>query len=150
MSDEAGSCGDVSTGRGALLLPGKVKRVPRVLGGRLHLPGPVVRMTANPHACNDPCRSHCYTFLHFSRPVCSAADRSGTFSDGFFSYGIEPVYNGSTQVTGRQWSAHIWSATLRTCLTSRVPSQDGAHLIRRMPDIRLSPHCPGTKVTFKL
>uniref|UniRef100_A0A674PJG6 ADAM metallopeptidase domain 11 n=1 Tax=Takifugu rubripes TaxID=31033 RepID=A0A674PJG6_TAKRU len=24
----------------------------------------------------------------------------GTFSDGFFSYGIEPVYNGSTQVTG--------------------------------------------------
>ncbi|XP_029692453.1 disintegrin and metalloproteinase domain-containing protein 11-like isoform X1 [Takifugu rubripes] len=40
----------------------------------------------------------------------------GTFSDGFFSYGIEPVYNGSTQ--------------------------DGAHLIRRMPDIRLSPRCP--------
>lgn len=23
-------------------------------------------------------------------------------------------------------------------------SQDGAHFIRRLPDIRLSPHCPGT------
>ncbi|KAF3846022.1 hypothetical protein F7725_003100 [Dissostichus mawsoni] len=41
---------------------------------------------------------------------------SGMFSDGFFSYGIEPVQNGSNQ-------------------------EDGAHLIRRMPDIRLSPHC---------
>ncbi|XP_068193066.1 disintegrin and metalloproteinase domain-containing protein 11-like isoform X2 [Antennarius striatus] len=40
----------------------------------------------------------------------------GVFSDGFFSYGIEPLHNGS--------------------------DQDGAHLIRRMPDIRLSPHCP--------
>ncbi|XP_072298977.1 disintegrin and metalloproteinase domain-containing protein 11-like [Eucyclogobius newberryi] len=40
----------------------------------------------------------------------------GMFSDGFFSYGIEPVQNGSVQV-------------------------DGAHLIRRMPDIRLTPHC---------
>ncbi|XP_036945743.1 disintegrin and metalloproteinase domain-containing protein 11-like isoform X2 [Acanthopagrus latus] len=40
----------------------------------------------------------------------------GMFSDGFFSYGIEPIHNGSNQ-------------------------DDGAHLIRRMPDIRLSPHC---------
>uniref|UniRef100_A0A3Q1FIY7 ADAM metallopeptidase domain 11 n=1 Tax=Acanthochromis polyacanthus TaxID=80966 RepID=A0A3Q1FIY7_9TELE len=41
----------------------------------------------------------------------------GMFSDGFFSYGIEPVHNASNQ-------------------------DDGAHLIRRMPDIRLSPDCP--------
>nr|XP_020488246.1 disintegrin and metalloproteinase domain-containing protein 11-like isoform X1 [Labrus bergylta] len=41
----------------------------------------------------------------------------GMFSDGFFSYGLEPVHNQSYQV-------------------------DGAHLIRRMPDVRLSPHCP--------
>ncbi|XP_056144361.1 disintegrin and metalloproteinase domain-containing protein 11-like [Lampris incognitus] len=41
----------------------------------------------------------------------------GMFSDGFFSYGIEPILNGSSQ-------------------------DDGAHLIRRMPDIRLSPDCP--------
>ncbi|XP_031723650.1 disintegrin and metalloproteinase domain-containing protein 11-like isoform X2 [Anarrhichthys ocellatus] len=41
----------------------------------------------------------------------------GMFSDGFFSYGIEPVHNGSKQ-------------------------DGGAHLIRRMSDIRLSPHCP--------
>ncbi|KAF7657761.1 hypothetical protein LDENG_00022170 [Lucifuga dentata] len=41
----------------------------------------------------------------------------GMFSDGFFSYGIEPILNGSNQ-------------------------DDGAHLIRQMPDIRLSPHCP--------
>ncbi|KAJ0058318.1 hypothetical protein NL108_013191, partial [Boleophthalmus pectinirostris] len=40
----------------------------------------------------------------------------GMFSDGFFSYGIEPVQNGSVK-------------------------EDGAHLIRRMPDIRLTPHC---------
>lgn len=45
----------VSTGRGALLLPGKVKRLPRVLGGPLHLPGPVVRMTASLDSCDDPC-----------------------------------------------------------------------------------------------
>ncbi|KAA8585366.1 hypothetical protein FQN60_004060 [Etheostoma spectabile] len=41
----------------------------------------------------------------------------GMFSDGFFSYGIEPAHNGSNQ-------------------------DDGAHLIRKMPDIRLPPHCP--------
>uniref|UniRef100_A0A7N8XE80 Disintegrin and metalloproteinase domain-containing protein 11-like n=2 Tax=Mastacembelus armatus TaxID=205130 RepID=A0A7N8XE80_9TELE len=41
----------------------------------------------------------------------------GMFSDGFFSYGIEPIRNGSNQ-------------------------DDGAHLICRMPDIRLPPHCP--------
>ncbi|XP_078017855.1 disintegrin and metalloproteinase domain-containing protein 11-like isoform X1 [Epinephelus lanceolatus] len=41
----------------------------------------------------------------------------GMFSDGLFSYGIEPIQNGSNQ-------------------------NDGAHLIRRMPDIRLSPRCP--------
>lgn len=82
----------VSTGRGALLLPGKVKRLPRVLGGPLHLPGPVVRMTARLDSCHDPCVLQSNTHLDFSR--------SGTFSDGFFSYGIEPVYNGSTQVTG--------------------------------------------------
>ncbi|KAM4598221.1 disintegrin and metalloproteinase domain-containing protein 11-like [Polymixia lowei] len=41
----------------------------------------------------------------------------GMFSDGFFSYGIEPVLNGSNQ-------------------------DDGSHLIRRMPDVRLSPDCP--------
>lgn len=40
----------------------------------------------------------------------------GMFSDGFFSYGIEPVQNGSVQ-------------------------EDGAHIIRRMPDIRFTPHC---------
>lgn len=40
----------------------------------------------------------------------------GMFSDGFFSYGIEPVQNGSVQ-------------------------EDGAHIIHRMPDIRLTPHC---------
>ncbi|KAK7940109.1 hypothetical protein WMY93_003435 [Mugilogobius chulae] len=40
----------------------------------------------------------------------------GMFSDGFFSYGIEPVQNGSVQ-------------------------EGGAHLIRRMPDIRLTPQC---------
>ncbi|KAM7371617.1 hypothetical protein PAMP_008835 [Pampus punctatissimus] len=44
----------------------------------------------------------------------------GMFSDGFFSYGIEPVHNGSNQ-------------------------DNGAHLIRRMPDIRLSPHCPACR-----
>ncbi|KAM6957635.1 disintegrin and metalloproteinase domain-containing protein 11-like [Aplochiton taeniatus] len=38
----------------------------------------------------------------------------GMFSDGFFSYGIEPIVNGSDQ-------------------------EDGSHLIRRMPDVRLSP-----------
>lgn len=92
-------CG-VSAGRGALLLPGKVKRLPRVLGGPLHLPGPVVRMTASPDSCDDPSVLQSNAYLDFSRPVCSAADRSGTFSDGFFSYGIEPVYNGSTQVAG--------------------------------------------------
>ncbi|XP_076000464.1 disintegrin and metalloproteinase domain-containing protein 11-like [Genypterus blacodes] len=42
----------------------------------------------------------------------------GMFSDGFFSYGIEPVLNGSNQ-------------------------DDSGHLIHRMPDIRLSPGCPG-------
>ncbi|XP_047427587.1 disintegrin and metalloproteinase domain-containing protein 11-like isoform X2 [Mugil cephalus] len=42
----------------------------------------------------------------------------GMFSDGFFSYGIEPIHNTSNQ-------------------------DDGAHLIHRMPDIRLSPDCPG-------
>ncbi|XP_067088935.1 disintegrin and metalloproteinase domain-containing protein 11-like isoform X1 [Osmerus mordax] len=41
----------------------------------------------------------------------------GMFSDGMFSYGIEPVLNGSSQ-------------------------DDGAHLIHRMPDVRLSPDCP--------
>lgn len=41
---------------------------------------------------------------------------SGMFSDGFFSYGIEPVQNGSVQ-------------------------EDGVHVIRRMPDITLTPHC---------
>ncbi|XP_053707643.1 disintegrin and metalloproteinase domain-containing protein 11-like isoform X2 [Synchiropus splendidus] len=40
----------------------------------------------------------------------------GMFSDGVFSYGIEPVTNGSSQ-------------------------EDGAHLIRQMPDIRLTPPC---------
>lgn len=40
----------------------------------------------------------------------------GMFSDGFFSYGIEPVQNGSVQ-------------------------EDSAHIIHRMPDIRLTPHC---------
>ncbi|XP_056436202.1 disintegrin and metalloproteinase domain-containing protein 11-like isoform X2 [Gadus chalcogrammus] len=42
----------------------------------------------------------------------------GMFSDGFFSYGIEPVRNGSHQ-------------------------DDGAHTIHRLPDFRLTPHCPG-------
>uniref|UniRef100_A0A1A8K5W1 ADAM metallopeptidase domain 11 n=1 Tax=Nothobranchius kuhntae TaxID=321403 RepID=A0A1A8K5W1_NOTKU len=41
----------------------------------------------------------------------------GMFSDGFFSYGIEPVHNRSKQA-------------------------DGAHFIHRMPDVRLSPYCP--------
>uniref|UniRef100_A0A3B3CSP9 ADAM metallopeptidase domain 11 n=1 Tax=Oryzias melastigma TaxID=30732 RepID=A0A3B3CSP9_ORYME len=41
----------------------------------------------------------------------------GMFSDGVFSYGIEPIHNSSNQV-------------------------DGAHFIRRMQDIRLGPHCP--------
>ncbi|XP_029912829.1 disintegrin and metalloproteinase domain-containing protein 11-like isoform X2 [Myripristis murdjan] len=41
----------------------------------------------------------------------------GMFSDGFFSYGIEPIFNGSNQ-------------------------DDGAHLIHRMPDVRLSSSCP--------
>uniref|UniRef100_A0A3B5QCY6 ADAM metallopeptidase domain 11 n=1 Tax=Xiphophorus maculatus TaxID=8083 RepID=A0A3B5QCY6_XIPMA len=41
----------------------------------------------------------------------------GMFSDGFYSYGIEPVHNTS------------WK-------------EEGAYLIRRMPDIRLSLHCP--------
>ncbi|MEQ2274782.1 Disintegrin and metalloproteinase domain-containing protein 11 [Xenotaenia resolanae] len=41
----------------------------------------------------------------------------GMFSDGFYSYGIEPVNNASHE-------------------------DNGAHLIRRMPDIRLSQHCP--------
>uniref|UniRef100_A0AAV2KFV1 ADAM metallopeptidase domain 11 n=1 Tax=Knipowitschia caucasica TaxID=637954 RepID=A0AAV2KFV1_KNICA len=40
----------------------------------------------------------------------------GMFSDGFFSYGIEPVQNGSVR-------------------------ENSAHLIRRMPDIRLTPKC---------
>ncbi|KAJ0001136.1 hypothetical protein NQD34_006156 [Periophthalmus magnuspinnatus] len=40
----------------------------------------------------------------------------GMFSDGFFSYGIEPVQNGTVKV-------------------------NGAHLIRRMPDVRLTPPC---------
>uniref|UniRef100_A0A3B3YJ31 Uncharacterized protein n=1 Tax=Poecilia mexicana TaxID=48701 RepID=A0A3B3YJ31_9TELE len=40
----------------------------------------------------------------------------GMFSDGFYSYGIEPIHNAS--------------------------QKEGAHLIRRMPDIRLSQHCP--------
>ncbi|XP_035470639.2 disintegrin and metalloproteinase domain-containing protein 11-like isoform X1 [Scophthalmus maximus] len=42
----------------------------------------------------------------------------GVFSDGFFSYGIEPLHNGTNQ-------------------------EDDAHLIRRMPDIRVSPDCAG-------
>ncbi|KAG7279107.1 hypothetical protein CRUP_004050 [Coryphaenoides rupestris] len=41
----------------------------------------------------------------------------GMFSDGFFAYGIEPAHNGSRQ-------------------------EDGAHVIQRMPDIRLTPRCP--------
>ncbi|XP_016529878.1 disintegrin and metalloproteinase domain-containing protein 11-like isoform X5 [Poecilia formosa] len=41
----------------------------------------------------------------------------GMFSDGFYSYGIEPIHNASRK-------------------------EEGAHLIRRMPDIRLSQHCP--------
>ncbi|XP_029013752.1 LOW QUALITY PROTEIN: disintegrin and metalloproteinase domain-containing protein 11-like [Betta splendens] len=41
----------------------------------------------------------------------------GMFSDGVFSYGIEPIHNGSSQ-------------------------GDGAHLIHRMPDVRLPQHCP--------
>ncbi|XP_054908019.1 disintegrin and metalloproteinase domain-containing protein 11-like [Poeciliopsis prolifica] len=41
----------------------------------------------------------------------------GMFSDGFYSYGIEPVHNASQK-------------------------EEGAHLIRRMSDIRLSQHCP--------
>ncbi|XP_061700980.1 disintegrin and metalloproteinase domain-containing protein 11-like isoform X4 [Syngnathoides biaculeatus] len=40
----------------------------------------------------------------------------GMFSDGIFSYGIEPFYNGSNE-------------------------ENGAHLIRRMSDFRLFPHC---------
>nr|XP_057905276.1 disintegrin and metalloproteinase domain-containing protein 11-like isoform X4 [Doryrhamphus excisus] len=40
----------------------------------------------------------------------------GMFSDGVFSYGIEPVHNNSNE-------------------------ENGAHLIHRLPDFRLSPHC---------
>lgn len=41
----------------------------------------------------------------------------GMFSDGLYTYGIEPLSNGSHP-------------------------EDGAHLIRRMPDVRLFPRCP--------
>ncbi|XP_071263105.1 disintegrin and metalloproteinase domain-containing protein 11-like isoform X1 [Salvelinus alpinus] len=40
----------------------------------------------------------------------------GMFSDGMFSYGIEPLFDGTNQT-------------------------EGAHLVRRMPDVRLSPDC---------
>ncbi|XP_054614983.1 disintegrin and metalloproteinase domain-containing protein 11-like isoform X2 [Dunckerocampus dactyliophorus] len=40
----------------------------------------------------------------------------GMFSDGIFSYGIEPVHNDSNE-------------------------ENSAHLIHRLPDFRLSPHC---------
>ncbi|KAF0033038.1 hypothetical protein F2P81_015328 [Scophthalmus maximus] len=46
------------------------------------------------------------------------SENRGVFSDGFFSYGIEPLHNGTNQ-------------------------EDDAHLIRRMPDIRVSPDCAG-------
>ncbi|XP_062389003.1 disintegrin and metalloproteinase domain-containing protein 11-like isoform X1 [Sardina pilchardus] len=42
----------------------------------------------------------------------------GLFSDGLYSYGIQPVVNGSHQV-------------------------DGTHRISKMPDVRLPPSCPG-------
>ncbi|CAB1341675.1 unnamed protein product [Coregonus sp. 'balchen'] len=41
----------------------------------------------------------------------------GMFSDGMFTYGIEPLFDGTNQT-------------------------EGAHLVRRMPDVRLSPDCP--------
>ncbi|KAJ3600902.1 hypothetical protein NHX12_031875 [Muraenolepis orangiensis] len=67
---------------------------------------------------------HCYYqgrlrgLPHSWAAVSTCHGLRGMFSDGFFSYGMEPVSNGSTQ-------------------------EDGAHLIQRMPDVRLSPHCPG-------
>ncbi|XP_028979635.1 disintegrin and metalloproteinase domain-containing protein 11 isoform X3 [Esox lucius] len=42
----------------------------------------------------------------------------GMFSDGMFSYGIEPLPDGTNQT-------------------------EGGHLVRRTPDIKLSPDCPG-------
>lgn len=83
----------VSAGRRALLLPGEVKRFTSVLGGPRHLPWPVVR-AANLDSCSDLSILQIDTFL-----LVSLSDRSGMFSDGFFSYGIEPVYNRSTQVS---------------------------------------------------
>lgn len=59
-------CFIVSTGWGALLLPGKVKRFTRVLGSSLHLPWPVVSLTINLYflkAC----------FFYFSDPSCSTS-----------------------------------------------------------------------------
>nr|XP_061837848.1 disintegrin and metalloproteinase domain-containing protein 11-like isoform X2 [Nerophis lumbriciformis] len=49
----------------------------------------------------------------------------GVFSDGLFSYGIEPVHNDSNQ-------------------------ENGAHLIHKMPDFRLSPHCAGCTADSEL
>lgn len=94
-------CFIVSTGRGALLLPGKVKRFTRVLGSSLHLPRPVVSPKINLYLLEA-----CFCFFYFSDPCCSTSHHpslvvcflSGMFSDGFFSYGIEPVHNGSNQV----------------------------------------------------
>ena len=70
-------CFVVSTGRGALLLPGKVKRFTRVLGGSLHLPRPVVSLKINLYlleACvfyfSDP---SCSTSHHPSLVVCFLA-----------------------------------------------------------------------------
>lgn len=87
----------VSAGRRALLLPGKVTRLAGVLGGPLHLPRPVVR-AADPGSRLDLRLIQIDTFLNVSPSACSATDRSGMFSDGVFSYGIEPVYDGSPQV----------------------------------------------------
>ena len=93
-------CFIVSTGRGALLLPGKVKRFIRVLGSCLHLPRLVVSLIINLYLL-EACVFFLlfWPFLLYISPSFSCClFLSGMFSDGFFSYGIEPIHNGSNQV----------------------------------------------------
>lgn len=100
----------LSAGRRALLLPGTVTSCAGVLGGPLHLPRPVVR---GANLAGGATGAHSRLTLFFTFLPLSAADLSGMFSDGFFSYGIEPVYNRSSQVRQLHSSILVFEARVR-------------------------------------
>lgn len=131
----------MSAGRRALLLPGQVERITGVLGCCVHLPRPVVSL----FSLFFFFKYVVYCAKLFTIPLCCVSGpqrhvlRRPLHIRDRASQQWKPT--GDCYINQRENCISLFGTAVICLLCFQ---EDDAHLIRRMPDVRLFPRCSGT------